>query len=500
MLCQAPTVPLWLSSSVIAACNALVFGMDTGTIGPVTTMPSFIATFGSFSPTMHGVIVSSILLSGAFTALIAGTFADRWGRTGLIAVGSAIFALGAGLEAGSYRLGMFIAGRLVKGVGEGLFLSTVYVYIHEISPAKVRGTMSSIAQLCITIGLVMGFFISYGTTNLQGSISWRLPIAAQAVLALSSAILTRLVPQSPRWLQAVGRTDEARTIISHLGLDQAEQAELIALAATGLEHSPDLPLLQSLRKTAEGFKEAFAAPVRGRTAFGCFLMAMQQFSGIDAVLYYAPTLLEQAGVSSGQASFLASGVSALLIMATTLPASLLADKWSRKTSTIVGGSLIFALMLIMGSMYAAGQVHADSGAGRWVVIVSIYLFALVFNATWALGIRAFSIENLPRKTRSSGASLGQGSNWLANYIVALTTPMFIASSSFGAYYFFAFCSLFTTIICFLFMFDTKGHSLEAIEQRYLERKAPIFAMLNLGRDDSTLKRNMRVSDAEEINV
>lgn len=222
------------------------------------------------------------------------------------------------------------------------------------------------------------------------------------------------------------------------------------------------------------------------------IVAMQQFSGIDGVLYYAPILLQQAGISSTQASFLASGVSALVIMAATLPAMLMADRWGRKASTLVGGSLIFAVMLLMGSLYAAGEVHADSGAGRWVVIVSIYLFAVVFSMTWAIGIRSYMIESLPRKTRSSAASLGQGSNWvsfllddrcftpitnvlskyqLANYIVALTTPVFISTSTFGVYYFFAFCSLFTTVVCVFLMHETKGQSLEDIEQKYMERQS-----------------------------
>ncbi|KAI1865434.1 uncharacterized protein JN550_008191 [Neoarthrinium moseri] len=460
-------VPLWLSASIVTACNAMVFGMDTGTIGPVTTMDSFVKTFGEFSSTMHGVIVSSILLPGVLAALVAGILADRYGRTRMIAIGSVVFGLGAVVEAASSQLGIFIVGRLIKGVGEGIFLSTVYVHVCEISPAKVRGIIASIPQFMITLGLVAGFFISYGTASLQGSISWRLPIAIQAFLAFANAALCGLVPPSPRWLFAKGRPEQARTIIAMLGLDDDEQAELLTLAVSGLEHSPDLSFWHNLRQTAIEFREAFSKPFRARTVFGCFIMAMQQFSGIDG---YAPILLQQAGVSSSQASFLASGVSALLIMAVTVPATLFADRWGRKTSTLVGGASIFFLMLLMGSMYAAGEVHADSGAGRWVVIVSIYLFALVFNATWAIGIRAFLIESLPRKTRSSGASLGQGSNWLANYVVALTTPVFISSSSFGAYYFFAFCSLFTTIVCALFMYETKGHSLEVIEQRYLERQ------------------------------
>ncbi|CAJ2500113.1 Uu.00g029660.m01.CDS01 [Anthostomella pinea] len=469
-------VPLWLSASVISAFNAIVFGLDTGTIGSVTTMPAFTATFGDFSATIHGLIVSSILLPGALTALVTGVLADRYGRTRIIATGSLIFGLGAALETAAVSLGMFVAGRLLKGVGEGLFLSTVYVHVCEISPARVRGVMASVVQFLITFGLVAGFFICYATSSRfsasGSSAAWRLPIALQAAIALANAAAScSLLPQSPRWLQARGRPDEARGVIDQLGLDDGEKAELLAQSAAALAHSPTVPFLQSLRATTLEFREAFAGPFRSRTLFGCFLLAMQQFSGIDGVLYYAPILLRQAGISSGDAVFLASGVSALVIMVTTIPATLLADAWGRKTSTLVGGSLIFTIMLIMGSLYAAGAVHADTGAARWVVVVCIYLYAGVFSATWSIGFRAFLIESLPRKTRSSASSLAQSSNWMANFLVALTTPIFIATSTFGIYFFFAGCTLLCTVVSALFMFETKGRTLESIEQRYSESQA-----------------------------
>ncbi|KAI0593132.1 sugar transport protein [Biscogniauxia sp. FL1348] len=471
LLSRIKGVPLWLSASIISACNAIVFGLDTGTIGSVTTMSSFTATFGDLSPTLHGLVVSSILLPGAVTALVTGILADRYGRTRMIAIGSIIFGVGAALETAASWLAMFIVGRLFKGVGEGLFLSTVYVHVCEISPARIRGVMASIVQFLITLGIVTGFFMCYGTSRLQGSISWRLPIAIQSFIAFSNGAACSLLPQSPRWLQARGLPEEAKKIIDQLGLDEEEKAELLSQSSSTLSHSPNVPFLQSLKDTAHEFREAFSAPFRGRTIFGCFLMGMQQFSGIDGVLYYAPILLQQAGIASQHATFLASGVSALVIMVTTIPATIFADAWGRKTSTLVGGVLISILMLTMGSLYAAGEVHATEGAARWVVIVCIYLFAGVYSATWAIGVRAFLIESLPRKTRSSAASLGQSSNWLANFVVALTTPVFIATSSFGAYYFFAFCTMFCTLMSALFMFETKGRTLESIEKKYSEKQA-----------------------------
>ncbi|KAK5632680.1 hypothetical protein RRF57_008394 [Xylaria bambusicola] len=459
-------VPLWLSAPVISALDALVFGpdtnvysLDTDTIGPVTTMTSFRDTFGALSPALHGIVVSSVLLPGAVTALIIGVLADRYGRTRIITIGSLVYGVGVTLETFSMWLAMFIVGRLLKGVGEGLFLSTVYVHVCEISPARKRGVMASVVQFFISLGLVLGFFICYGTSHLSSSISWRLPIA------LANVAASPLLPQSPRWLQARGRSNEANQIIDQLGLDDAEKAELQSQSTEMLPHSPNVPFWQSVRDTAYDLKEAFRGPFRSRTLFGCFLLAFQQFSGIDGVLYYAPILLRMAGISSQNASFLASGVSAIVILVVTIPATIWADAWGHKTSAVVGGSLIFTLMLISGSLYAAGEVHGDRGAGRWVVIVNIYLFAAVFSATWAIGFRAFLIESLPS----------------TNFLVALTTPIFVATSTFGAYYFFAFATFLCTVVSALYMFETKGRTLESIEKRCSEKQAMRRQTLSIGR-------------------
>lgn len=387
--------------------------LDTGTIGSVTDMDQFEATMGPISSTIRGVIVSSILPTGALAALMAGILADRYGRKHLILSGAIIYGIGAAIECASVVLGMFIFGRLVKGVGQGLFLSTVYVQVSEISPARTRGTMTSLPQFLIVCGLVIGFFMSYGTSGLASTASWRLPIGVASFLAFAFAAMNVLTPPSPRWLLAKGQIEHARTVVVALGLDPKEQQEMLDTSASALEHPPDESVWEGLKQTFRDFGEAFDAPFRARTAFGCFIMGAQQLVGIDGILYYAPILFRQAGLSGGNSNFLASGVSSLVILATTIPATIWADKWGRRTSSILGGTCITILMLIMGTMYAADLVHPNHGAGRWVVIISIYLFAIVFNGTWALAFRTFLVESLPRKTRSSASSLGQCSNWVS---------------------------------------------------------------------------------------
>ncbi|KAJ1335048.1 MFS transporter SP family sugar:H+ symporter [Microdochium nivale] len=502
LLCRLRGVPLWLSASCITALNAMVFGLDTGTIGPVTTMDSFIQTFGHFSATIHGVVVSSILITGVLAALVVGNLADRYGRTRVIVVGSAIFGIGSAIETCAFHLPVFIAGRLIKGAGEGCFLSTVYVLTAELSPAKQRGAVTNLAGVAITTGIVLGYFMCYGTARLYAaddgsaaatglqSLQWRLPIAVQSFIAFANAVLTGcLVPQSPRWLLATGKPEQARSLIAKLGLSDAEASELLnpegspasstqesdaanATASQLLEHSPNLTLWQSIRETFADFREALSPPTRGRTLFGCFIMACQQLAGIDGVLYYAPLLFAQAGMDSEQARFLASGVSGLVILAATIPSTILCDYWGRKTAAITGGVGLAGTMILIGSLYAAyiGEGRVMPQAAKWTVVVAIYLYAVVFTSTWALVFRMYMIESLPRRSRSSGSALAQASNWLANYIVALTTPVFLASSSFGAYYFWGFMSLSCTVACCLVMRETRGRSLEVIEKEYLDEQ------------------------------
>lgn len=186
---------------------------------------------------------------------------------------------------------------------------------------------------------------------------------------------------------------------------------------------------------------------------------------------YAPLLFQQAGLSSSEASFLASGVSALVIFCVTIPGLIYADKWGRRGSVIYGGIGLGIVMFLIGGLYAGKAVHGSFGAGRWVVIVSIYLFAVIYSMTWAVSIKIYVPEIHPNRTRASATTLGHSSNWFANFLVALTTPVLLAKSSFGAYFLFGACSLLTALVCAAFMHETKGRSLDEIEETF-KRKTP----------------------------
>ncbi|PGH00037.1 DNA-directed RNA polymerase III subunit RPC2 [Blastomyces parvus] len=478
--------PRYVTAAIITSAGGILNGLDTGVIGPVTTMPSFTDQFGHPSPAIHGMIVSSILLSMAVTSFFAGSISDNIGRTRAIAFGALLFAIGATVEAGASVLGVFILGRLIAGIGQGLFLSTLIVYICEISAAKHRGLLASLIQFFITSGLVIGYFSCYGTVRVQSSFSWRFPIALQAGIALwLTAVSLFYLPESPRWLHHHGHRAAAEAACTRLGINIIESYNEMDGDAPPHErgNAEELSISGRLRqhyaRSARNLRLILGPGSRKQALLGVFLMSMQQLSGIDGVIYYAPLLFKQAGLSSSTASFLASGISAVLLCLASIPAFLYADKIGRRASALYGGSLLAIIMALIGSLYASNSVRPASGAGRWVVIVSIYLFSITYSMTWALGLKIYSSEIQAISTRATVTSIAQSANCLTNFFVAYITPSLLNASSFGMYFLFCGCVVITVVIGALFMPETRGQPLESIAEAFSHHSARSTTLMRL---------------------
>lgn len=265
--------------------------MDTGIIGPVTDMKAFKAAFGgSQNATIHGLIVSSILIPAALSSFFAGHLADKLGRSMGIGIGTFIFGVGAAIEAAAVSLGMFIAGRVVEGLGEGLFLGTLVVYICEVSPTKHRGPLTTGPQLVITSGICLGYFTCYGSSkHIQTSFSWRTPFILLASLSMILSVSSfLLLPASPRWLTLHGREVEAAQTWDDLGVSHAERKK-VELQETTREIDPEVE--DSREPKMHKLLDIFSRDVRSRTALAVFMMAMQQLSGIDGVLYVSEHII-----------------------------------------------------------------------------------------------------------------------------------------------------------------------------------------------------------------
>ncbi|KAL2849111.1 putative transporter [Aspergillus pseudodeflectus] len=439
--------PRYLTSALIVSIGGLLSGLDTGVIGPL------------------------IRLSATFASLFSGTtISDKLGRTRLLALGSLVFALGATLEVSAHRLSVLILGRLVVGIGEGLFLSTLVVYICEISLSKYRGPLASLVQVFITI---------------------------RPRVAAPLAILARFwLPESPRWLSHQGRHAETDAAWLALGIGEADRGgdAGLSLGQNGTDN-------EGVEKRLTIWEHARLECRRGITQLKpVFLMSMQHLSGVDGVLYVdAPLLFHQAGLSTSKYSFLASGVSAFVTCLRSIPAFLLTDKIGRRVSTLYGGIVLATIMALIDSLYASGIVQPDTGAARWVVIVLVYLFAITYHITWALGIKVFTSEIQPVPTRATATSIAQSANCITNFAVAYITPVLLPRSSFSVYFLFCGCTLLTVVACAVCMPETKGRALKSIADSFYRHQpggqAPLLGLdLGLWHGDGDARGDMGIRE------
>jgi MFS family permease len=387
-------------------------------------MPSYTGTFGHLSPTMRGFTVSLIMLCGAIPATIAGYLADRFGRLRIMIAGAVLCTIGCVLECAAFHLWLFLIGRALMGIGQGFALTNIGVYICEIAPSRSRGKFVSLPQFGAAIGVCVGFFSCYGSIHIKGDMSWRLPYILQAVLAVLWATGSFFLPESPRWLILHGRRSQAMEELKKLDFGTAEAEKDVLRPVETAAAEDQIGVLAGLRLI-------FTKDYRSQTWLAVFILSFIQLSGIDGVLYvcdmpcrqvvialantisqYAPTIFAQAGIPSQTASFLASGVSAILMLAFSISATLLADKWGRRTSAICGGVILSATMLLIGSLYAADAVHSY-GAARWVVIVSVFVFALGYVSTWAIVGKIYASEIQPTKTRATTNSMATGGSFVS---------------------------------------------------------------------------------------
>lgn len=171
-------------------------------------------------------------------------------------------------------------------------------------------------------------------------------------------------------------------------------------------------------------------------------------------------------MSTNQSSFLASGVTGIVIFVVTVPATIWADRWGRRPSLVLGGVSMAILMFLIGGLYAGNAVHDSTGAGRWVVIVTIYVYVIIYCITWGVHIKVYAAEIQPKRTRATAMGMAYVSYSMSNFTVALITPVMLANTVFGAYFLFGACLAVTSAVGWLFMPETRGKSLDEIEDAF----------------------------------
>ncbi|CZT04575.1 related to quinate transport protein [Rhynchosporium agropyri] len=479
--------------AMFACIGGLLYGYNQGVFSGILVMNSFKKHMGVYASELpqhqskKGWLTSILELGAWLGALLSGFMAEACSRKYGILIATGVFIIGVVVQATSISAGhnAILGGRFITGMGVGSLSMIVPMYNAEVAPPEVRGSLIALQQLAICFGIMISFWINYGTNYIggtgdsQGDAAWLVPICLQLAPAavLFGGVL--FMPFSPRWLVHHNREDEARKVLASLR-DLSPDHELVELEfleikaqslfekRTVAEHWPQLRELTTLNtfklqfvaigslfKTKAMFKRVIVATVT---------MFFQQWTGINAILYYAPTIFKSLGLTGNTISLLATGVVGVVMFFATIPTVLYIDRVGRKPILTIGAIGMALCHIIIAAIVATYKDSwPEHKAAGWAAVVMVWLFIVHFGYSWGPCAWIIVAEIWPLSNRPYGIALGASSNWMNNFIVGQVTPDMIAGIGYGTYLLFGFLTLIGAAFIWFFVPETSRLTLEEMD-------------------------------------
>ncbi|KAJ6119156.1 hypothetical protein N7523_003436 [Penicillium sp. IBT 18751x] len=475
--------------AVFASLGGFVYGYNQGMFGQILNMPSFSATVHPESisnPTLRGFLTAILELGAWVGVLINGVLADRLGRKLATFSGVIVFLLGVIVQACAKGPSYILGGRFVTGMGVGTLSMIVPLYNAELAPAELRGSLVSLQQLAITFGIMVSYWIGYGTNYIggtgahQSNAAWLVPICIQILPALGLGIGILFMPPSPRWLMTKGRDEESLAVISRIRSLPSEnelvQLEYLEMKAqhrfeveTSIARFPQYQAPGLMNQFKLGFQQ-YVSLLTNRSLFkrvvvAVFIMVFQQWSGVNAILYYAAFIFKDLGLTGNTTSLLASGVGGILMFLATIPAVLYIDQLGRKPVLIAGAIGMGVSHIIVAALY--GSFNKDWAAHRaagWVAVVFVWIYEIHFGYSWGPGAWVVVAEIFPLGFRAKGISIGASSNWLNNFAIGQATPPMVSSMTYGTFIFFGLICFIGALFIYFAVPETKNLTLEEMDE------------------------------------
>ncbi|PSN72001.1 general substrate transporter [Corynespora cassiicola Philippines] len=460
--CYGRGKPLRAAISTCCLAAFLFFGYDQGVFGGILQMPDWLEQFDHPDDTETGIIVSSYCL-GALAGCILNVFiGDYFGRRRMIWIAMGFVIVGAVLQTSAYHLAHLIIGRIITGIGTGIDSSTVPMYQSELCEKEYRGRLVSWEVLFIGIGIVLAYWIDFGFSYIPGSVAWRTPIAIQLIFAVAVIFLVWGLPESPRWLAARGREEEAIEVLCAV-FDRDRNDPFIVEQVEGIREAIAIETRAGAQKLSGLFKDG-KLKTRRRVLLAWFGLFMNQLSGINMIVYYMPTVLVQnVGQSPKMAQILAGCVQIMFVVGCLLPSLRLDQMGRRKTMMWGCGGLGVCMMFVAALLSAKGNRDASIAA-----VAFFFIYMLVFGASINVVPWVYGPEVLPLEARTRGTAISVSSHWMWNFFVVMITPVLINRLDWKTYLIFMSTNLVFVPIIYFYYPETSNMSLEAIDSLFIK--------------------------------
>ncbi|KAF4877518.1 Sugar transport protein 13 [Colletotrichum siamense] len=399
-----------------------------------------------------GLMTAMIPLGAFIGALNMGWLADWISRKRSLMVAVVIFIVGSSIQTAAINYDMLTAGRFFGGVGIGMLSMVVPVYISEISPPEIRGTLLVFEELSIVVGIIVAFWITYATKDIPNHWSWQCPFLIQIIPGVFLGIGAIFLPYSPRWLASKDRHEDSLATLARLrGLPQEDprvRREWIDIVAEARfqamvlkERHPRLTaspaISDKIKLEVVSWTDCFKTGCWRRTHVRVGIQAWQQWVGINALIYYSPTLFATMGLDYNMQLLMSGALNGVQLMG-VLSSLWTLDRFGRRNILLLGSVCMclshVVIAILVGKFSHDWPSYVTEG---WVSVAFLFAFMLSFGFSWGPIPWALPSEVFPSSLRAKGVAISTCGSWLWNFIIGLITPPLIKGTGFGTYVFFA---------------------------------------------------------------
>ncbi|MGO2108529.1 sugar porter family MFS transporter [Staphylococcus equorum] len=439
----------------LGALGGLLYGYDMGVISGALLFIKDDIPLNSFT---EGLVVSSMLVGAIVGSGASGPMSDRLGRRRVVFIIAIIYIVGALILALAPSMQILVLGRLVIGLAVGGSTAIVPVYLSEMAPTEQRGSLSSLNQLMITIGILSSYLINYAFTPIEG---WRWMLGLAIVPSLILLIGVAFMPESPRWLLE-HRSEKAARDVMKLTFKHSEIDKEIA----------DMKEINKISdSTWNVLKSAWLRPT---LLIGCVFALLQQIIGINAIIYYAPTIFSKAGLGDATSILGTVGIGAVNVVVTIVAINII-DKIDRKRLLIIGNIGMVASLLIMAILIWSMGIQSSA----WIIVACLTLFIIFFGFTWGPVLWVMLPELFPMRARGAATGMAAlvlsiGSLLVAQFFPLLTDVLPVEQ----VFLIFAAIGIVALIFVIKYLPETRGRSLEEIEAELRSRTNANEANIN----------------------